>query len=329
MSETQAPSPDLLEKPERYETYAHRDGEERISALLRNPRSVFVWLAERGCFNWMKDELYLRCFYRAKMGRKLNLDAPQTLNEKVQWLKLRDRNPLHARLVDKLGAREYIAGTIGKEYLIPLLGVWKNPNLIDFDALPDRFVLKCSHNSGGSIICTNKAALNRSAVRRNLRRQLRKNYFWFSREWLYRNIPPRVLAEAFIGGEDGSIPKDYKFFCFHGTVRAMIVCESRTSKHVNSYYYDREFRPFYVHTRTIQKPDGLVIEKPAHFEEMRDLAERLSHGMPYVRIDLYDTPEGIRFGEFTFFGKSGFEYGYTLEGDALLGSYLNLEEIHL
>ena len=328
MSGTQTPFQDLLEKPERYETYAHRDGEGRIKTLLRNPRSVFVWLAERGCFRWMKDELYLRCFYRAKMGRKLNLDAPQTLNEKVQWLKLHDRNPLHARLVDKLGAREYIAKTIGEGCLIPLLGVWKNPNRIDFSALPDRFVLKCSHNSGGTIICTNKAALNPSAVRRNLRRQLRKNYYWFSREWLYKDVPPRVLAETFIGGEDGSIPKDYKFFCFHGTARAMIVCESRTIKHVNSYYFDREFRPLYVHTRTILKPDGLVIEKPSHFEEMRNFAERLSQGMPYVRIDLYDTPDGIRFGEFTFFGKSGFEYGYTLEGDALLGSYLNLEEIH-
>lgn len=328
MSDTQTTFPDFLKKPEQYETYIHRDGEGRIKALLRNPRGLFVWLAERGCFHWMKDETYLKCFYRAKMGRTLNLAAPETLNEKVQWLKLHDRDPLHCLLVDKIAARAHIAGAIGRGYLIPLLGVWEKPEEIDFTALPERFVLKCSHNSGGAIICTNKAALDLPEVRKSLRRQLRRNYYWLSREWLYKNVPPRILAEAFIGGEDGAIPMDYKFFCFHGVVRAMIVCHSRTHKHVNSYYFDREFRPLYVHTRTIHMPDDLVIEKPARFLEMRDLAERLSQGMPYVRIDLYDTPDGIRFGEFTFFGKSGFEYGYTLEGDRLLGSYLNLEELH-
>ncbi len=297
-----------------------------VSMLLKRPRLLFVWLAEHGWFTHMDDEKYLRLFYRAKMGRTLHLDPPVTLNEKVQWLKLHDRDPLHCKLVDKAAVRGYIAEMIGAEYLIPMLGVWDDPDEIDFSELPERFVLKCTHNSGGAIVCADKAAFDEARARKELKRQLKRNYYTVGREWLYKDVPRRVLAEAFIGSEEGVLPADYKFFCFNGVARALIVCLNRVGNRVNSYYFDRDFQLFPIQRTTIEKPADFIIEKPPHFEQMLGLAEKLSRGMPYVRIDLYDTPDGIRFGEFTFFGKSGFEYLYTEEGDRIMGGFLKLEE---
>lgn len=329
MSDTQTKPPDMLKKSEHYETYIHRDSEGRIKALLRNPRGLFVWLAERGCFRRMSDERYLKIFYRAKMGRRLRLSPPVTYNEKVQWLKLHDRDPLHRMLVDKIAVRDFVEKKIGGGYLTPLLGVWSNPEEIDFDALPERFVLKSSHNSGGVITCLDSAAFDREGAKRALTAQLKKDYYSVGREWLYKDIPRRVFAEEYIGGEDGTPPRDYKFYCFNGVVRALIVCMNRAGKHVNYYFFDRDFNMFPLNRQTVRllsDSGAKKIEKPPHFEEMVALAETLSKGISHVRVDLYDTSAGARFGEYTFFDSSGFDEDYTREGEKILGGFWKLEE---
>lgn len=315
----------------------HRDsvlenGIRRIRAFNRNPRGLFVWLAERGCFRWMPDEPYIKHFYRAKMGERLHLKPPVTFNEKLQWLKLHDRNPLHCMLSDKIAVRAYVAEKAGERYLTPLLGVWENPDAIDPDTLPERFVLKCSHNSGGVIVCRDKASFDWEGARRVLKEQLETNYYATGREWLYKDIPPRILAEEYIGTEDGTPPVDYKFFCFGGVVRTLIVCMDRVGKHVSYYYFDRDFNmiPFNYQTvrRIRDEQAGKVkkIEKPPHFEEMRALAETLSQGILHVRMDFYDTAAGVRFGEYTFFDSSGFDEDFTKEGAKLMGDFLHLED---
>ncbi len=301
------------------------DGE-RFFTFLKNPRILFIWLAERGWFRGMDDEAYLKRFYRARFGKELRLNPPETMNEKVQWLKLHDRDEGHARLVDKVAVREYVTQKVGAGILVELLGVWEKAEKIDFDALPEKFVLKCTHNSGGVIVCTDKTKFNRKNAVKKLREQLGKNYYWQGREWLYKNVPPRVMAEAFIGGDDGILPDDYKFFCFDGAVRAVCVCKNRSGKHAEYYFFDRDFQRLPVNEATANMPAGLVIEKPARYDEMLRVAETLSTGIKHVRVDLYDTEQGVRFGELTFFDQSGFADDYVSDGDRVMGGFLKLEE---
>ena len=301
------------------------DGE-RLYAYLRHPGKLFVWLAEHGWFRRMKDEAYLKRFYRARMGKELHLDPPVTMNEKIQWLKLHDRNPEHARLVDKIAVRAFVSERIGAEYLTELLGSWSNANEIDFSKLPERFVLKCTHNSGGVLVCKDKSRFDEKMARKALNRQLKRNYYAQGREWLYKDIPPRILCESFIGDAEGNLPDDYKFFCFDGVARAVCVCTNRSEKHADYFFFDREFSRFPVNDATANLPEDFVFPKPARFEAMRALAEALSAGISHVRVDLYDTAAGVRFGEMTFFDQSGFADDYVGDGDRIMGEFLKLEE---
>lgn len=315
----------LLVASERILRNRASDGE-RFFAFLKNPRTLFIWLAERGCFRKMDDEAYLKRFYRARFGKELRLNPPVTMNEKIQWLKLHDRDEAHVRLVDKVTVRDFVSEKIGEAYLVEQLGVWNSAKEIDFGKLPERFVLKCTHNSGGVIVCRDKSKLNQKVAVKKIAVQLKKNYYAQGREWLYKNITPRVVAEAFIGNASGELPDDYKFFCFDGAVRAVCVCTNRSEKHADYYFFDRDFQRFPVNEATVNMPDGLVIAKPARYEEMIRVAETLASGIKHVRVDLYDTPDGIKFGEMTFFDQSGFADDYVGEGDRIMGEFLKLEE---
>lgn len=322
---TMAVFPVLLIASTRLLEKRDKDGE-RLFACLRHPEKLFVWLAEHGWFRRMDDEKYLKRFYRARMGKRLHLNPPVTMNEKLQWLKLHDRYPQHARLVDKLAVRDFVSEKIGSEYLVELLGSWDDASNIDFSKLPERFVLKCSHNSGGVIVCKDKSGLNLKAARKSLRRQLKRSYYAQGREWLYKDVPPRVLCEAFLGSEDGKLPDDYKFFCFDGAVRAVCVCTNRKEKHADYYFFDRDFNRLAVNEATVNLPPDFKLAKPARFEQMRALAETLGAGIKHVRVDLYDAEAGIKFGEMTFFDQSGFADDYVGDGDRVMGDFLQLEE---
>lgn len=296
----------------------------RLGAFLQNPCKIFVALTHRGWFERMDDELYLRLLYRGVMGRKLHLNPPKTYNEKVQWLKLHDKNPIYPKICDKIAVREIVRERIGESYFTPILGVWDDPDDIDFTALPEQFVLKCTHDSGGVILCPNKAELDEQAARESLKTWLKRDYSIAGREWPYRFVPRRVLAEAFLPGTNGARPDDYKFYCFDGKPRVLLVCTNRVKAHADYLYFDMERKPFRINEISKNLPEGYTLLRPPHYDEMVSLASRLSAGFPHVRVDLFDTPEGIRFGEITLYDQSGLNDDYYYESDLEMGAMMDL-----
>ena len=291
-----------------------------------NPLSYVRPLGSRGFLNWMPDEVYIKLCYRAFFHKKLDLQNPKTYNEKLQWMKLYDRNPLYCTLADKVAVREYVARKVGEEYLIPLVGgPWDSPEQIDFDALPDRFVLKCSHGSGTNIICKNKAELDIGQTRERLAKWMRKSWFCYGREWPYSQIKPRIYAESYMEDDRDRELRDYKIFCFQGKAECMLVVTDRQNqnKQTGFDYYTTDYThlPF-----AWVKPNAAVQpEKPQCFTQMLELAEKLAQGIDNVRVDLYSVNGKIYFGEYTLFHASGFAPFYPGEWDEKFGRMLSLK----
>lgn len=281
-------------------------------------------LGAKGYLRWMPDAMYLKMKYKMRMGKKLNIRNPQTYNEKLQWLKIHDRNPEYIIMVDKYKAKKYVADRIGDQYIIPTLGVWERFDDIDFDALPNQFVLKCTHDSGGLVICSDKNRLDRVAAKNKIEKSLNRNYFWASREWPYKNVKPRIIAEQYLVDESGYELKDYKLFCFDGEVKALFIATDRTdpTKETKFDFFDAEFRhlPF-----TNGHPNaGREIKCPVSFEEMKSLASRLSKGIPQLRVDFYDVNGQVYFGELTFFHWSGMTPFVPEKWDYTFGEWIHL-----
>jgi hypothetical protein len=295
----------------------------KIFYFLKHPLYIILSLGFRGFFRWVPDALWLKIVFRIKFGHSLNLKNPKTFNEKLQWLKLHDRNLLYTKLVDKYEVRQYITETIGEEYLIPLLGVWDKFDDIDFDKLPDQFVLKCSHDSGGLIICRDKSKLNIKAVKKKINDCLRRNYFWALREWPYKNVKPRIIAEKYMVDESETELKDYKVFCFNGEPKALFVATDRGVHQTKFDFFDTEFNhlPFKQHY-----PNNLEREiiKPKGLEKMLVLAEKLTKDFKHCRADFYDINGHVYFGELTFTHFSGFEPFEPQEWDYKFGDWINL-----
>lgn len=294
----------------------------KLITYLKNPFLIIPYLGFRGCFHWIPDELYLKILFRIKMGYKLDLKNPKTFNEKLQWLKLHDRNPLYTTLVDKYEVRQYIEDTIGKEYLIPLLGVWDRFEDIDFEQLPEQFVLKCTHDSGGIVICKDKSKLNLKKAKKKINTSLKKNFYWAFREWPYKNVKPRIIAEKYMVDESGTELKDYKIFCFDGKPKALFVATDRSIHETKFDFFDIDFNhlPFMQHypnntEREITKPKGL--------EKMLVLAEKLTQDFKHCRADFYDINGQVYFGELTFSHFSGFEHFKPKEWDYKFGDWIN------
>lgn len=282
-------------------------------------------LSFRGYLKWLPDELFLKIIFRLKMGYRLDLNNPKTFNEKIQWLKLNDRNPLYTSLVDKYEVRQYVKDTIGEEYLIPLLGVWDNFEDIDFEKLPNQFVLKCTHDSGGLVICKDKSKLNIVAAKKKIMACMKRNYYWALREWPYKNVKPRIIAEQYMEDEPGKGLKDYKFFCFNGIVKAMFVATDREVHQTKFDFFDADFNhlPFKQHY-----PNNFdrTLIKPASFEQMKKLASELTAGFPHCRADFYDVNGKVYFGELTFSHFSGLEPMEPMEWDCKFGEMIDLGE---
>lgn len=296
-------------------------GQNKIISLLKRPQYLFLMLGHRGFFKWMNDKTYLKIAYWCKMDKRLNLGNPTTYNEKLQWLKLNDRNPEYANLVDKYEVRKFIKKTIGEDYLIPLLGIWDSIDEIDFDKLPGQFVLKCTHDSGGLVICRDKEKLDIDKVKKKLKKSFKHNYYWGQREWIYKNIKPRIIAEKYMVDESKKELKDYKFFCFDGAVKAMFISTDR-GVDTRFDFFDLEFNhmPFMQHYPNANK----AIKKPKGFEEMIELSRVLSKGIPHVRVDFYDINGKVYFGEMTFFHFSGWEKFEPEKYDQIFGSWLQV-----
>lgn len=271
----------------------------------------------------LSDKAYLKQLFKAKMGYELDLKNPKTFNEKLQWLKLYDRRPEYTTMVDKYAAKKYVADIIGEEHIIPTLGLYDSPDEIDFDALPNQFVLKCTHSSGiGNCICTDKSKLDIEEVKEGLRKGLEDDYYLDEREWPYKNVPRKIICEKYMVDESGYELKDYKFFCFDGEPMALQLISDRPDLTVD--YYDCSFNHLPI-TKYHHYPNSKKeYKKPISFERMIEIAKTLSKNIPFVRIDLYDIFGDVYFGEFTFFPGGGIQRFEPEEWDYTFGHWLKL-----
>lgn len=271
---------------------------------------------------FLPDELYIQIYYFAHFKRFANLRKPQTYNEKLNWLKLHDRNPLYMTLVDKCEVKEYVAEIIGDEHIIPTLGVWDSFDEIDFDALPEQFVLKCTHDSEGLVIVKDKAKLDKAAAKAKIEAALKQNFYYIGREWPYKNVKPRIIAEQYMEDHvDGEL-RDYKFFCFNGEPKAMFVASDRASDHVKFDYFDMQFHHLDIKQKYPHAAKPL--RKPKTFEKMIELSKVLSKNYPHVRVDFYEVDGCLYFGELTFYHLSGFMPFEPNEWDYTFGEWLKL-----
>lgn len=282
--------------------------------------------AQLGLYNHWTDERYLEKIFEARIGKKLNLKNPKTFNEKLQWLKIYDRKPIYTTMVDKFEAKKYVANIIGDEYIIPTLGVWEKFDDIDFDSLPNEFVLKCTHDSGGLVICKDKGKLNLKKAKRKIDKSLQRNYYFAGREWPYKNVKPRIIAEKFIEDAETQELRDYKFFAFDGVVKAMFVATERQKENeeVKFDFFDEDYN--HLPMKNGHPNANITPQKPKYFDKMKALAEKLSEGIPHVRVDFYEANEKIYFGELTFFHFCGFVPMEPEEWDYKFGSYIKLPE---
>lgn len=279
---------------------------------------------------WMKkvlgllpDKMYIYVkWYGRRMPYRLNLKNPKTYNEKLQWIKLYDRNPLYTIMVDKYRVKKYISDRIGDEYVIPILGVWNDVDDIEWNKLPSQFVIKANHDCGGMVICKDKSKFDIEEARIRLKKALHNNYYYESREWPYKNVKPLVFAEKYMEDEYGEL-RDYKFFCFDGNVKALMVGSQRfKGGEVKQDYFDSDYNhlPF-----TKGHPNAEIIpQKPKGFEEMKRLAANLSKGIPEVRVDFYDVNGHVYFGEYTFFHDGGMVQFYPIDWDYKFGEWIKL-----
>lgn len=298
----------------------------RLLNAVKEPNKVFLYLADKHCFDVVSDKLYLKLKYRAKTQKRLDIDDPKTFNEKLQWLKLYDRKPEYSVMVDKYRVREYISEQIGSEYLIPMIGAWDSPDEIDFEALPERFALKCNHNSGlGMCICTDKSKLDIATVQKGLDNGLSQNYFLTGREWPYKDVPRKIVAEQFLESDVGGLT-DYKIHCFNGVPKFILVCRDRFAQSgLTEDFYTVDWERMEIKRPGI--PNAAVsVSKPEKLDEMLKLAKKLSKGIPFLRIDFYFVNGKIYFSELTFFPASGFEGFEPPEWDRIFGEWLVLPE---
>lgn len=271
----------------------------------------------------LPDKLYLSVKFRTHMGYWMDWKNPKTFNEKLQWLKVYDRHPEYTKMVDKVAAKDYVAGIIGEEYIIPTLAVYNSVDEIDFDALPDQFVLKCTHDSGGLVVCRDKSKHDLKAAREKLRKGLKRTYIIQNREYPYKNVPRRIIAEQYMEDNSGEL-NDYKFFCFDGEPKALFVASDRGRKDTETKFdfFDMEWNhlPF-----TNGHPNSdKEIPCPPNFDHMKEIAGKLSVGMPHVRVDLYNINGTIYFGELTFFHWGGTVPFNPKEWDYKFGSWIKL-----
>lgn len=297
---------------------------QKIIEYLKNPMRGFVKLGGMGWLNWISDDTYLKIAFRSLMGKKLDLKNPKTFNEKLQWLKLHDRNPIYTVMVDKYEAKKYVADIIGEQYIIPTLGVWNTFEEIDFDKLPNQFVLKCTHDSGGLVICRDKTQFDKQAARKKINKSLKRNYFWQGREWPYKNVKPRIIAEKYMQNEQGADLIDYKFYCFAGDPAFLYVSvglDNHVTARMSFLTLDWQFAPFY---RTDYKNFTELPPQPACLKQMIEISKKLAHGHTFLRVDLYEINKHIYFSELTFHPCSGFMTLKDEQQDYNMGNYLSL-----
>lgn len=289
-------------------------------AYMTHPkRIIYDLIAKYG-----SDKLYLRFCFHTCMGYWMDFDNPKTYNEKLQWLKLYDRKDIYTTMVDKYAVKPYVANIISEKYIIPTLGVWDSFDDIDFDSLPNQFVLKCTHDSGGLVICTDKESLDKNTAKCKIENSLMYDYYKKSREWPYKNVPRRIIAEKYMEDEETGELRDYKFFCFDGEVKAMyIATERQNNNDVTRFdFFDRDFN--HIDCVNGHPMADIPPAKPMNYELMIKLAEKLSQDIPHARIDFFECNGKVYFGEITLYHFGGLVRMEPYDVDLMFGSWLTL-----
>lgn len=302
--------------------------DKRIIRALTSPRYMGSVLLHRFDRLIKNDALYLKMEYYFQTGRRLNLNNPKSYNEKLQWLKIHDRKPEYTQMVDKAGVKDYIAKTIGEQYVIPTLGIWKHFDDIDFTTLPEKFVLKCTHDSGGLVICKDKKTLDKVSAKKKIEKCLKKNYFYGTREWPYKDVKPRIIAEPLLEQANGEEICDYKVMCFNGKAKLIELHMNRHSDHHTQDFYGVNWQKTEISQgKGYGGCSDIEVSKPSCLNEMLRLSETLTKDMAHCRVDWYVVNGHLYFGELTFFDGSGFDLFDRYEDDLLLGSWINLKNI--
>ncbi len=295
----------------------------RFIKVITNPRKVlYNIISSLSCFK-NNDKVQIKKRWYGRMSYRLNLRAPKSYNEKLQWLKLYDRNPLYTTLVDKYAVKEYVANIIGEEYIIPTLGVWNKFDDIDFESLPNQFVLKCTHDSGGIVICKDKQALDLVKAKQRIETSLRTDYYVSGLEWPYKNVKHRIIAERYMEDKKTGELRDYKFFCFNGVPKWLFIATDRQNREEPYFdFFDMDFNHLPMQHGHPNAP--ILPEKPMKFEEMKTLASKLSQNIPHVRVDFYEVDGYIFFGELTFFHHGGWTPFTPQKWDYIFGQEIKL-----
>ena len=292
--------------------------------LIKKIKEIIYYI-DRSGIRIMNDKDYISFQFKKALKRELDLENPQSLNEKLQWIKLYDRNPEYTKMVDKYEVKEYVKNIIGEQYIIPTLGIYDNFNQIDFDKLPNQFVMKCTHDSGSTIICKDKKTFDIDKAKKVLTKSLRHNFYYKAREWPYKNIKRRIIIEKYMKDDNLEDLEDFKLQCFNGVVDNIFVCVERyTETGVKYHYFDRNWN--YLPYCPYEGIDAtnVGVARPEKLDEMIEISEKLSKGIPEVRVDLYYINGKIYFGELTFFSHGGYDLDITYEADMEMGKRMSL-----
>ena len=297
----------------------------RLNKFIHNPWIAYVYAAGKGLTNWIPDKPHLKAMYRGTVGKRLDLDNPVTFNEKLQWLKIHDRNPLYTTLVDKYRVKQWVADRIGAEHVTKTYAMWEHAEDIDISELPERFVLKTNHDCGGVAICRDRSTFDLSAAKKKLAKHLKVNYFWRTREWPYKDVEPCVFAEEYLDPAGDGDLYDYKLFRFSdGRLVTLAMTDRFTDGTLSKTFFDDEWHALLIAEG--DHPRRLELRRPEVFEQMKTMAECLGEGFPFVRVDFYESAGQLYFGEMTFYPNSGFEHFEPGEWDDTFGSWINLEK---
>lgn len=286
-------------------------------------RKIILGLNNHGFLRLMPDKSNIKLVYKAQLNKELDLKNPKTFNEKLQWIKLYDQNLEYCKMVDKYNVRSYVKDKLGEQYLIPCLGVWDNSEKINFSKLPDEFVLKCTHDSGSVIICKNKKKLDVEKTKKILKKHLKKGSFYYGREWPYKNLKPRIIAEKLMTDFESGDLFDYKIHCFNGEPKVILVCSERHKSGLKEDWFTTNWEHLPIrrptHCNNINTP-----KKPLCLNKMLELAKTLAKDIPFSRIDFYFAGGKIYFGEITFFPASGYTAFIPDEYDRIMGDWIKL-----
>lgn len=300
----------------------------RIYNFFKDPAKLIIFISGFRLFRIIPDKLFLKILFRAKLKYRLNLNKPSTFNEKIQWLKLFDRNQRYTAMVDKYDAKKYVGDLIGDEFIVENYGVWDNFEDIDFDALPEQFVLKCTHDCGGLVVCRDKKMLDKKKAEIKINKALKNNYYWGKREWPYKNVRPRIIAEKYLENSEVNNTQgiiDYKFFCFNGKAEMIYISlglENHETAKIS--FYDLNGKEMNFRRSDYAPIHNFVL--PDNFGKMKELAEIIAEDVdcPFVRVDLYSVKNHIYFSEITFSPCSGYVPFDPPEVDYELGKLIKL-----